>query len=297
MADQHGPRLRRRRTRRCSRRLLRGGSPARPSTSSNASPTSRPTPATTCGRSRTSSWCPTSAATRWRPTGGWRCAPSANVQLASDGDLAALDLINPDVLSLISSLRPYALDSGLRPARQRCTPAHSSPRCRSSCCSRRSASSSGKRTGPRWPGLVAALLVSIVVYGMPVRPPLATAVYGAAYGLFPDRLDHPQRGLPLQPDRRDRAVRDRQGVGRAAVRRSAHPGAADRVLVRRVHRGRGGVRHAGGDLGGAADGPRVSRRSTPPACRSSPTPRRSPTARSARRSSRSARSPGSRRIC
>ena len=34
-------------------------------------------------------------------------------------------------------------------------------------------------------GLTAALLVSIVVYGMPVSAAAATAVYGAAYGLFP----------------------------------------------------------------------------------------------------------------
>jgi lactate permease len=34
-------------------------------------------------------------------------------------------------------------------------------------------------------GLVAALLVSIVVYGMPAESAMATAVYGAAYGLFP----------------------------------------------------------------------------------------------------------------
>jgi lactate permease len=34
-------------------------------------------------------------------------------------------------------------------------------------------------------GLVSALLVSIVIYGMPVNTALATAVYGAFYGLFP----------------------------------------------------------------------------------------------------------------
>ncbi len=34
-------------------------------------------------------------------------------------------------------------------------------------------------------GLTAALLISILVYGMPVRTAAVTAVYGAAYGLFP----------------------------------------------------------------------------------------------------------------
>ena len=34
-------------------------------------------------------------------------------------------------------------------------------------------------------GLSSALLISVVVYGMPARTAAATAVYGAAYGLFP----------------------------------------------------------------------------------------------------------------
>src|SRR5262245_8128618 len=34
-------------------------------------------------------------------------------------------------------------------------------------------------------GLVSALLVSIVIYGMPVSTAMATAVYGGFYGLFP----------------------------------------------------------------------------------------------------------------
>jgi lactate permease len=34
-------------------------------------------------------------------------------------------------------------------------------------------------------GLVAALLISVLVYGMPVNTAIATAVYGGAYGLFP----------------------------------------------------------------------------------------------------------------
>src|SRR4029450_13777542 len=34
-------------------------------------------------------------------------------------------------------------------------------------------------------GLIAALVVSVFIYGMPVPAAAATAVYGAAYGLFP----------------------------------------------------------------------------------------------------------------
>ena len=72
-----------------------------------------------------------------------------------------------------------------------------------------------------------------------------------------DRLDHRQRGVPVQPDRRHRAVRDRQVVGRCAVGRSAHSGPADRVLLRRLHRRRVGLRHAGRHLRGAAHGARL----------------------------------------
>ena len=140
-----------------------------------------------------------------------------------------------------------ALDSGLRPARQRLAE-HAGRGAADRAAARRArASSNGRPIGRRSPGSSAALAVSVVVYGMPVSAAAATAVYGAAYGLLPDRLDHPQRRLPLQPDRRDRPVRDRQGVGRAAVGRPPHSGAAGRVLVRRVHRGRGGLRHAGRD--------------------------------------------------
>ncbi len=46
-------------------------------------------------------------------------------------------------------------------------------------------------------GLAAALLVSVVVYGMPV--PAADGDGGLRRRLrpVPDRLDHPRRGLPL----------------------------------------------------------------------------------------------------
>ena len=55
--------------------------------------------------------------------------------------------------------------------------------------------------------------------------------------------------------------------------------------------GAAGLRHAGRDLGGDADRPRLPAARRRPGSRSSATPRRSPTARSARRSSRSPRSP------
>ena len=49
-------------------------------------------------------------------------------------------------------------------------------------------------------GLAAALAVAIVAFGMPARMALATAGYGAAYGLLPDRLDHSERDLPVPAD-------------------------------------------------------------------------------------------------
>ncbi len=66
------------------------------------------------------------------------------------------------------------------------------------------------------------------------------------------RLDHRQRGIPVQPDRRDRPVRGRESIRQSSVRRSPHPGVARGVLVRGVHRGCVGLRDAGGDLLGAA---------------------------------------------
>ena len=71
------------------------------------------------------------------------------------------------------------------------------------------------------------------------------------------RLDRAQRRLPLQPDRRDWAIRRVEGVGRTAIGRSAHPGVARRVRFRCVHRGRVGLRYSGGHLFGAPDRPRL----------------------------------------
>ena len=51
-------------------------------------------------------------------------------------------------------------------------------------------------------GLAAALLVSVVIYGMPVPAAAATAVYGAAYRLFPigcNKGHFPQNCFPVGP--------------------------------------------------------------------------------------------------
>ena len=95
------------------------------------------------------------------------------------------------------------------------------------------------RTARRWPGSVAALAISIGVFGMPVADRA-----GHRRSTAPRTAFFPIGWIVLNAvflynlTRASRAVRDRQAVGRAPVGRPADPGAADRVLVRRVHRGR-----------------------------------------------------------
>ena len=63
--------------------------------------------------------------------------------------------------------------------------------------------------------------------------------------LLPDRLDRAQRHLPLPDHGRDRPLRAAQARGRRRHRRSPPAAAADRLLLRRVLRGRLRLRHAG----------------------------------------------------
>ena len=72
-----------------------------------------------------------------------------------------------------------------------------------------------------------------------------SAITGAAYGLFPDRVDRLRVDHAVPPGGRHRQVRDHQGLGRRADQRSPPAGAVHRVLVRRVHRGRRRLRRAG----------------------------------------------------
>ena len=91
----------------------------------------------------------------------------------------------------------------------------------------------------------------------PRRPRSARHSYGAAYGLLPIGWIVRQCGLPLQPDRDRRPVRHREIVGGAALRRSPRAGDARRLFVRRLHRGRGRLRDAGGDYGRLAERARL----------------------------------------
>jgi hypothetical protein len=93
------------------------------------------------------------------------------------------------------------------------------------------------------------------------------------------RLDRPQRHLSLRRQRDDRTVRCAPGQRGWPVTRSPGPGSAHRLQLRGLH-GRGGwLRCPGGHLGGDVDRPRL------PASPSSATPRQSPSAPWARRSS------------
>ena len=73
----------------------------------------------------------------------------------------------------------------------------------------------------------------------------------------PDRLDRVQLDHAVSAGGRYRQVRDHQGLGRRPDRRSPAAGDVHRVLVRRVHRGRGRIRRAGRGLGRDARRPRL----------------------------------------
>ena len=74
---------------------------------------------------------------------------------------------------------------------------------------------------------------------------------------LPHRVDRVLGGGSLSAHRRNGAVRDHQGFGRPAHAGPATAGAADRLCVRRLHRGRGRIRHARGRRRGHAHGARL----------------------------------------
>ena len=78
---------------------LQDGWPARRSTSSRASPTSRPAPARDLRTLPNVILVPHIGSNTVEANRRMALRALRNVQLAHDGDLAALDLINPDVLS------------------------------------------------------------------------------------------------------------------------------------------------------------------------------------------------------
>ena len=159
---------------------------------------------------------------------------------------------------------------------------------RCSCCS---AGCGWRRSGRRWSRSGVAMLVAMIVYGMPVDQTALSATRGRRVRPVPDHVDRRHGDLDLQHDRRDRALRGAAPLVRRDLDRPARPGRDHRLLLRRAARGARRLRHAGGDHRGDADRARLQADQGGRAWRSSPTPRRSPSARSRSRSSRSPRSP------
>ena len=105
--------------------------------------------------------------------------------------------------------------------------------------------------------LASALIVALLGYGMPFSMAIISTLYGAAFGIFPDRVDRVQLDHAVSPRGRYRQVRDHQGLGRRPHQRSATAGDVHRLLVRRVHRRRRRLRRAGGRVGRHARRPRI----------------------------------------
>ena len=78
-----------------------------------------------------------------------------------------------------------------------------------------------------------------------------------AHRVLPDRMDHPQRHFPLPPHGRARLVRDHAAVDRRHHARPPPSAPADSLRVRRVLRGRVGLRNARRGDGRDPDGPRL----------------------------------------
>ena len=104
-----------------------------------------------------------------------------------------------------------ALDPGLRPARQPVARAPPRRRCRSCCCWSRSVFEWRAHLAAL-AGLVAALAVSTLDLRDAAADRRGDRRLRRRLRAPADRLDRGQRGLPLQPDRRDRAVRGGESV-------------------------------------------------------------------------------------
>ena len=139
-------------------------------------------------------------------------------------------------------------------------------RCRSCCCSGCWPPAGCRPRVAALAGLAAALLCAIFVFTPARRATtaarrrrrwagtvLAAAGYGAAFGLLPIGWIVLAAiflyTLTVETGQFEIVKHSVAG----AVRRPPHSGAADRLLLRRVRRRGGRLRHAGGHLGGAAD--------------------------------------------
>lgn len=81
-------------------------------------------------------------------------------------------------------------------------------------------------------GLVSALLVAIVLFGMPARLAGMSALYGAAFGLLPIGLDRGERYLPLPANQREGRVRGTAAQHPQHQRRPSLAASVHRVFAR-----------------------------------------------------------------
>ena len=129
--------------------------------------------------------------------------------------------------------------------------------------------------------LGAAVVVALVVYGMPVQLALASTLYGAAFGIFPIAWIVFSSIMLYRAGGRHRQVRDHQGLGRrpdrttGGCRRCSSPSRSARSSKARPASARRSRCRARCSRASA------STRSTPPASACWPTPRRSRSDRSA----------------
>ena len=133
----------------------------------------------------------------------------------------------------------------------------SSPRRSAPCqwsCWPRSGSSTSRRTSRRRGGLVAALAIAIFAYSMPAGM-AGNAHCWVADRPAADRLDRAEHHLPAPADRAERQLQDPAGFDRRHHAGPAPAAAADRLRLRRLLRGRGRLRHAGGGDRGDPDRP------------------------------------------
>src|SRR5213083_398504 len=113
----------------------------------------------------------------------------------------------------------------------------------------------GLRVKPHWcaiAGAGTAVAVAVIVFGMPFRLAGMSFVYGVGFGIVKIAWI-----VLAAVYLYDVPVRDHEGVGRRHHRRPAPAAPDGGVLLRCVHRGRGGIRRTGGDRRCLHDRPRV----------------------------------------
>ena len=106
-------------------------------------------------------------------------------------------------------------------------------------------------------GIAAAVVALARISHAGLRWSPSSSLYGAAYGLLPIGWIVFTAMLLYRLTRRNRKIRNHQGLDRQPHQRPALAGAADRLRVRRVYRRRGRIRNAGRRRGGDADGARL----------------------------------------